>query len=33
MTPDEQRNTLREAGFNTVEELLRKGGMTAYRAA
>lgn len=32
MTVDEQRAALAEAGFRTVEELLRKGGMTLHRA-
>lgn len=32
MTVDEQRAALAEAGFRTVEELLRKGGMVLHRA-
>lgn len=33
MTPAEQRDALALAGFTSIRELLRKGGMTLYRAA
>ena len=32
MTVDEQQQALRDAGFQTVQELLRQGGMSLHRA-